>query len=282
MAFGDELPTGRYAAFALHLEIKPDEVDVNVHPSKTEVRFRRLREVHDLLYAATRQALSQFAETLPAAAVVYASAPVSVDMTRVAESVVAPRARSAAAESPATANQGTGDPLIGGQFLPVIGAGGGVDIFDLVSLIRDLLGPSCAPLSTRTLTFPCRMPAPPGPGFGLTLAAYADFGFEFAAISPTAWALRTVPAVLPELMGEVLVQHLLNAPGFAATPLIAAAQASARALCIPPEMALRAIWIAAWRDRAERAGLVFAHYQCTLDAAALAKMFTRPPPNNPP
>ena len=284
-AFGDLLATGRYAAFALHLEVAPNEVDVNVHPSKTEVRFRRLRDVHDLLYAATRQVLTQGSQPAPAAPVVYPTAPPSLSVLRIAEAsrvadnLSVPRDQSVAPGVARTDPLPTpsGGELIGGQFLAVMEAGI-TTIYDFLTLIRELIDPARAPVASRVLTFPCRVPAPPGPGFGLDLAAYADYGFEFAAIGPTAWALRAVPAVLPELDGEALVRRLLCDPGFANAPLAAAARASASALRIPLEMPSRAAWIASWRERASCAGVALNGYQRILDAVALTKIFASPPP----
>ncbi len=56
-AYQDVLPTGRQPAYVLHLEIEPDRFDVNVHPTKQEVRFREARMVHDFLSRSLRQAL---------------------------------------------------------------------------------------------------------------------------------------------------------------------------------------------------------------------------------
>ncbi len=52
------LPEGRHLAYVLYLEIEPSLVDVNVHPAKTEVRFREGRTVHDFIYSAVRSALN--------------------------------------------------------------------------------------------------------------------------------------------------------------------------------------------------------------------------------
>lgn len=57
-AYGNTMPHGRHAVVFLFLELPPDAVDVNVHPQKTEVRFRQPSTVHDLVARAVRAALS--------------------------------------------------------------------------------------------------------------------------------------------------------------------------------------------------------------------------------
>src|SRR5262245_1503266 len=57
-AYGDLLPQGRYPVLALFLSLPPDEVDVNVHPAKTELRFRDPNGVRSLIIGALREALA--------------------------------------------------------------------------------------------------------------------------------------------------------------------------------------------------------------------------------
>jgi DNA mismatch repair protein MutL len=56
-AYGDLLPKARYPLLALFVTLRPCEVDVNVHPSKAEVRFRDAGGVRTLVAGALRQAL---------------------------------------------------------------------------------------------------------------------------------------------------------------------------------------------------------------------------------
>ncbi len=57
-AYGDYLPAGRFPLLVLYVTLPPDEVDVNVHPAKAELRFRDAPTVRGMIVSGLRDALS--------------------------------------------------------------------------------------------------------------------------------------------------------------------------------------------------------------------------------
>jgi DNA mismatch repair protein MutL len=59
LAYRDYLPPSRFPVAVLHLTLDPDRVDVNVHPTKREVRIARERDVAERLRVAVRRAIRE-------------------------------------------------------------------------------------------------------------------------------------------------------------------------------------------------------------------------------
>src|SRR5256885_1936118 len=58
-AYRGLLMTGRYAVAFLFITLPPELVDVNVHPTKAEVRFRDSQAIYHLVFSTVRTALQR-------------------------------------------------------------------------------------------------------------------------------------------------------------------------------------------------------------------------------
>ncbi len=69
IAYRDVIAAGRHPVVALWLELPPDELDVNVHPGKTELRFRAAEQVRGFVISSLQRVLSGGAGAAPRAPV---------------------------------------------------------------------------------------------------------------------------------------------------------------------------------------------------------------------
>ncbi|HRO75654.1 MAG TPA: DNA mismatch repair endonuclease MutL [Crocinitomicaceae bacterium] len=59
-AFEGLIPSGTFPGYFLRLEIDPARIDVNVHPTKTEIKFEHHKEIYVILKTAVKEALGKF------------------------------------------------------------------------------------------------------------------------------------------------------------------------------------------------------------------------------
>ncbi len=66
MAYKNMLPQGKFPFVIINLEIKPEDIDVNVHPSKREVRYKNPNQIFNFVQSAINKALTNFDYNEPA------------------------------------------------------------------------------------------------------------------------------------------------------------------------------------------------------------------------
>ncbi|MFA5417565.1 MAG: DNA mismatch repair endonuclease MutL [Bacteroidales bacterium] len=62
-AFTELIPSDAHPTYFINLEIDPAEIDINIHPTKTEINFKDARLVYAMLHAAIRQSIGKHAHT---------------------------------------------------------------------------------------------------------------------------------------------------------------------------------------------------------------------------
>jgi DNA mismatch repair protein MutL len=58
-AYQDLLPSGNFPLYFIFLEIDPAQIDINIHPTKTEIKFQDERAIYAILHAGVRRALGR-------------------------------------------------------------------------------------------------------------------------------------------------------------------------------------------------------------------------------
>jgi DNA mismatch repair protein MutL len=230
MAYAAILAQGRFPIAILFLEMPTEDVDVNVHPAKSEVRFARPAAVHDLVRRGVRDALSSarpFAAlgngTLAAAPADTAPEPGRAAPPGVA--VSEPGVRSAESSGHAAAGEASPAPpsLLRAlaQFRDtyiLAAAPDGLVIVDQhaaherVLYERLLTDASEARVERQRLLFPLviEVAPPQRAAFEAEREAFATLGFALEGFGPGSLRVEEVPCLLPASGAERLVRALLD------------------------------------------------------------------------
>jgi DNA mismatch repair protein MutL len=238
-AWADILHGTRHPAYVLFLELDPAGVDVNVHPAKTEVRFRDARGIHQFIFHALQRAL---ATPLSSAAGPAEASPAFVPTTfsyarQSALAVGEPAARSylefaraafadpAGAASPAPSlHRDVSAPLLGYAVAQLHGVyilaqnANGLVLVDMHAAHERILyerlkhSLDAGPPATQALLVPLLLAASETEmaTAGEQSEALAQLGFAVAAAGPRELAVRSLPALLAGGNAAELIRSLLK------------------------------------------------------------------------
>jgi DNA mismatch repair protein MutL len=235
-AYADVLHHGSLPAYTLFLDIEPRLVDVNVHPTKIEVRFRESRAVHQFVFRALHRALSRttagatpdaaMAPPVTAATPTRAPAPEQVRMPlTAAEPMALYEALAAAPSAPSVPEPAPGAaPPLGyaiGQLLGVYILAqneAGLVIVDMHAAHERILYEKLKralderAVAMQALMLPVSFGADP-----LEVAtveeqgeAFQALGFDVAVLGPRELAVRGLPAALRDADAGALARELIR------------------------------------------------------------------------
>jgi len=231
-AYATLLMKGQYPAVVLFLDVPFEEVDVNVHPAKYEVRFRRQSAVHEAVGRAIRLALKQEAREPAAAAHAYSPRPNVVGVTdsplpysrrpvQYSRASTSPPVFAVPSDAQASSQGFFSSMTILGQILGcylVCSSVRGLVLIDqhaahervaFEKLRRQL---ETGAVERQNLLIPQTVPLAAGEGGMLQekFAALEHCGFVVEPFGPDGYAITAVPALLPEGDYRELVQQVVS------------------------------------------------------------------------
>ncbi len=59
-AFAELIPVDSFPSYFLNIDIDPKEIDINIHPTKTEINFRDAKYVYAVMQAAVKQSIGKY------------------------------------------------------------------------------------------------------------------------------------------------------------------------------------------------------------------------------
>lgn len=244
-AYQDILHHQRHPAFVLFLDMPPELVDVNVHPAKSEVRFRESQAMHQFIFHTLQQALSGPISTMHESTQAHASTmpswanmemqqqpmPLHTPAQSLAfyDNMFSPQERTEAQQISATyqvtaATEHTGIPPLGFALAQLAGIyilaqnQQGMVVVDMHAAHERIVYEKLKialdgqQIPNQPLLIPVTFAADP-----LDVAtteeeqaALTTLGFDIAPLSPTTLAVRAMPAMLKQSHAEAAARDVLQ------------------------------------------------------------------------
>ena len=210
-AYETLLHPGRYPACLLYLSIAGDEVDVNVHPTKHEVRFQQPRLVHDFITSHMSEALTTFKKDM--ACQYEPLTPPSTESYRPASvhEVYIKQPMQAMTRANATVNR---DWLLLNQDVGIVFLHEQPFLIDMAvaqqQWLLSILNQQQFPLASRPLLVPIRYTLAnlDCPLIEHCQAAFTQLGIQIDWLGSTEVVVRTLPMLCPQLDIKKLLQRL--------------------------------------------------------------------------
>jgi len=230
-AYADVLHHDRHPAYVLFIEIDPALVDVNVHPTKSEVRFRDSGAVHQFVFHALARAIAaggeakSAAQRVAGASFAAATAPLAFGAAQESARYEALFAAAVVDEAaPRAAEVSSEAPVLGFALAQLHGVyvlaqnTAGLVLVDMHAAherivyegLKEAL--DAATLASQPLLVPIVMTATPEDieQAHAGAAQLSALGFDVAASGPRELVIRAVPALLADLDTQALLRSVLG------------------------------------------------------------------------
>ena len=229
-SYADVLHHDRHPAYVLFLTMDPARVDVNVHPTKSEVRFRESNAMHQFVFHALSRALASPLAVKESG--IQQTQPVPMSMQQASLAMAQPAARYEALFAAAVADERrtlaveapTEAPLLGYALAQLHGVyvlaqnAAGLVLVDMHAAHERIVYEGLkqaldgASLASQPLLVPIAMTATPEEieQAEAGRAELESLGFDVAASGPRALVIRAVPAMLADLDTLALLRSVLG------------------------------------------------------------------------